>query len=104
MKARTLLFALILMATAHCKYDSLPVFGIITGYDARLCACCGGLMINFNNQTQSYSGDFYLIDNAPSDLGIQNNATFPIYAEVKYTLLSRCPGNVIRINSFRKIK
>ena|SRR5882762_11909109 len=104
MKLRVLLLLLILTVTSQCNYDSLPVYGVITGYDARLCACCGGLMINFNNQTQSYAGDFYLIDNRPSDLGIQSNATFPIYVGVTYSLLARCPGNVIRIESFKRIK
>jgi len=106
MKVSLSVFALILIVTS-CKYDdldSLKYNSIITGYDMRDCACCGGLMINFENQSQSYQGKFYLIDNLPTDLGIDNNTTFPIYAYVTYTELTKCSGNIIRIDYFRKIK
>src|SRR5579859_2723602 len=104
MKTKLLLFFVFSLAAVQCKYENLPVVGIITGYDARLCACCGGLLINFSGKTKSYEGDFHLIDNTAADLGIPSGATFPIYAQVTYTPLDRCPGNVIHLDSYRKIK
>ena len=50
--------------------------GIITGFDNRMCSCCGGLLINFKGETQSYVGEFYLIQNS-EELGIGRDARFP---------------------------
>ncbi len=91
------------MALESCSNNDLGRAAVITGYDGRKCACCGGLMINFENITQSYTGDFYLIDNS-SDLGLAN-ATFPLYASVTYTVSSNtCGGKHIHVNSFKRIK
>lgn len=92
------------LALGGCSYNDLGRLAVITGYDVRYCACCGGLMLNFENNTQSYVGDYYLVDNS-TDLNLPNNVTFPIYASVTYTLLSNtCGGKHIHINSYRRIK
>lgn len=92
------------LVLCSCSNNDLGRSAVVTGYDGRQCACCGGLMINFENNTQSYEGDFYLIDNV-NDLGLPNNVTFPIYAMVTYTLLpNTCGGKHIHINSFKRIK
>ena len=39
-------------------------------------------MINFNNETESYKGDFKLIKNS-ADIDIKPNDSFPIYVTVK---------------------
>lgn len=56
---------------------------IITGSDARMCICCGGLMITFNGETRQYKGDFKLVTNG-TDLGITDNDRFPIYLKVDW--------------------
>ena len=66
-----------------CKKETLANYNVvITGFDLRMCACCGGLMINFDEETKPYNGDFKLIENS-SDLGISENDNFPIYARVE---------------------
>ena len=79
--------------------------GVITGFDARACPCCGGLMISFKGETQPYQGEFYLIQNNPSELGINNNSTFPIYMKVDWTS-DRCAiggiGNLIKVTRFER--
>jgi hypothetical protein len=57
---------------------------IITGSDVRACICCGGLMITFNGDSKSYSGDFRLISNRAVDIGITPSDTFPIYVKVAW--------------------
>ena len=107
MKSSILLVLTILLLAGGCKEDTFYSNAVITGYDGRMCACCGGLMINFSNQTKPYAGDFYLIENSADQLGIPNNATFPIYAEVTYTKLSKCQSistHYIRISSFVRVK
>ena len=87
-----------------CSNNDLGRSAVITGYDPRYCACCGGLMINFENNAQSFTGDFYLIENS-GDVGIPINTTFPVYAIVTYTVSSNtCSGKHIRINSSRQTK
>lgn len=57
--------------------------GIITGADARMCVCCGGLMITFNGETRPYVGDYKHIENS-ADLGITEKDTFPVYVKVDW--------------------
>lgn len=67
--------------------DENVVHAVITGYDPRMCACCGGLMINFDGQTDpGFSTDYYLIKNDPASLGITANTIFPVHANVTWTL------------------
>ena len=56
---------------------------IITGSDVRACICCGGLMITFNGEARTYTGDFRLIENS-GDIGISENDRFPIYVKVDW--------------------
>src|SRR5215203_3988296 len=82
--------------------------GIITGFDSRLCSCCGGLMINFKGETQSYVGEFYLIQNSAGDLGIRQDAHFPLHVKVRWTREGLEPvtcalGNIIKVLSIKKL-
>jgi hypothetical protein len=95
-KSLPLLLLLIILSVNGCKKQSEPDFmneAVITGYDARMCVCCGGLMINFNNDSKPYSGTFYLIDHLPDNVKIDINSTFPVYMKVDWTFSSMCGGN-----------
>jgi hypothetical protein len=79
--------------------------GIITGFDSRACPCCGGLMINFKGETQPYKGEFYLIQNSPTEFGIGNYSTFPIYVKVNWEsvgCLQGGLGNLIKVTKFKR--
>jgi hypothetical protein len=82
-----------------CKKESTTVSdAVITGYDARLCACCGGLMINFENNPDPYTGTFYLINEMPANSGITTSSTFPIYLKVEWEKEpTKCPDHFINI-------
>jgi hypothetical protein len=80
---------------------------VITGFDSRMCPCCGGLMINFIGETQPYKGEFYLITNDPPELGISNNSVFPIRIKVDWTqngvgCTSGAIGNLIKLTRFKR--
>lgn len=75
---------------------------ILTGLDQRMCVCCGGLMITFGTDPTPYRDTFYLIDNAPAELGINDSATFPIYVKVSWQKLSKCAGKYIKVNRLIK--
>jgi hypothetical protein len=92
-----LLPVLILILSNSCKEkESYMNDGIITGFDLRECACCGGLMITFTNDPKPYSAEFKLIENE-ADLGITDKDTFPIYVKVdwKESLTSACNRIII---------
>ena len=76
--------------------------GIITGSDARMCICCGGLMITFDGETRPYAGDFRLIENS-ADLGITEKDTFPIYVKVDWKVDTNNVCNHIIIIRFKRL-
>ena len=94
MKILTKIFTLFVLASllfsiACKKHDCMKpkstlTDAIITGNDLRACACCGGLMITFTNNSTPYSEKFYIIDQLPTNSGINENSTFPINVRVKY--------------------
>ena len=101
MKKQFILLFIVCLALHQCTYSNLGAPAVITGWDPRYCACCGGLKIIIQNSTPA--GEFYLIQNS-SDLGIDMNATFPINAIVTYTMLpNTCGGKHVFINSFRRV-
>jgi hypothetical protein len=65
---------------------------VITGYDIRACVCCGGLMLNFNNDPIPYSGTFYLVNELPANSGIDNNTKFPLYVRITWKYNSKVCG------------
>jgi len=65
---------------------------ILTGYDIRDCACCGGLMVTFSNDTTRYSGAYYLVDKLPDNSGIDNNTKFPLYVKITWKYSSNVCG------------
>ena len=90
-----------------CEKDGDMDNGIITGFDNRMCSCCGGLLINFKGETQSYVGEFYLIQNS-AELGIDQNARFPMHVKVRWTQEGLEPvtcalGNIIKVLSIKKL-
>lgn len=76
---------------------------VIAGFDKRFCACCGGLVINFEGDTTLYSNNYYLIINKPEEFGIANDSQFPIYVKVDWEKVSNgCLNNEIKINKLER--
>ena len=89
---------LLILAVSSCKKSgnqaSYMNNAVITGYDLRLCACCGGLLINFSNDTIPYHGTFYDCDNTPAYLGIDSTTVFPVRLKADWKIDSAvCGGN-----------
>ncbi|MDO7887550.1 hypothetical protein [Hymenobacter cheonanensis] len=98
----SVLGGLLLLAGSCKKTDELAANAIITGYDPRMCACCGGLMITFTGKPQPFAGEFKLIDNS-AGLGISSTEKFPLYVQVDYiTLANTCGGQHIKITSLKR--
>ncbi len=104
MKAYIFILVLSCMYLTACKKDK-QVYkseGVITGYDRRTCALCGGLMINFNNDTTLYSPGFYIISNDPKQLAITEQTHFPLFISVDWQVdTSKKASNFIVITRFK---
>lgn len=89
-----LLFGIIfLLMITNCQKNNennVMTDAIVTGYDLRACACCGGLMVTFSNDTTRYSGAFYLVDELPNNSGIDNNTKFPLYVKINWKFSRVC--------------
>ncbi|MBS3913863.1 MAG: hypothetical protein KG003_05150 [Bacteroidetes bacterium] len=101
-----LLGVVALFSTTSC-YKKKTVEGfhpaVITGFDARECACCGGLLINFQNHVNSFDGEYRTISNDPAEFGITDSTAFPVYMKVRYAIdTTKCDGNFIKILEFQK--
>lgn len=95
--------AIIFYSCADNPAQSSMTDAVITGFDLRACACCGGLMINFNGDTASYKGEFYIISNNPAEFGITDISDFPIFVKVDWQKdTSACINNRIIITKFVK--
>ncbi|XZF14184.1 hypothetical protein ACTHGU_20590 [Chitinophagaceae bacterium MMS25-I14] len=77
--------ALTLSVLVSChKGDDQFSKAVITGYDYRKCSCCGGLMMNFGDNTQQYDSNFYLVSQLPAGTSIGAADIFPIKVYVQW--------------------
>lgn len=58
--------------------------GVITGYDPRTCAECGGLFITIKNDTTKNASPRYDINASLQQLGINPNTKFPINVDLNW--------------------
>lgn len=99
MKKIILLALLISVTILSCKKEPQEEYnGKITGYDLRMCACCGGTFITIDKVG-------YRIISLPPNSGIDlTKDTFPIYVIVSWHKSSTpCIGDEIIIDKIRKL-
>ena len=80
-----------------CKKESSTVNlqeAIITGYDMRLCGCCGGLMFSFDGNEEAYKGDFKIASELPASFQIPD--TFPLHVKINFEETGPC--NLIEVS------
>ena len=75
--------------------------GVLTGYDMRLCGCCGGIMISFSGTTAPYSGSYKLISNG-ADFGFNGAEKFPIAVKIDWVADSTSPCDKILIKRLKR--
>jgi hypothetical protein len=77
--------------------------GVITGFDLRDCACCGGVLINLNsNATELYTDSTYQVDQVPAGLIIDTSTVFPVFIRLDYERNTKKCGKTIDILRFEK--
>ena len=103
-KMLTLFFALGCIALSCKNDDDSPTqfesTAIISGLDLTLCACCGGWIINID-QEESARRFSELPQNATIDL---ENSTFPITVQLNWEASDEYCGNGIIIESIQLIE
>lgn len=100
MKKRIQIIILIFIAIA-CKEEG-PKFdnGMITGQDLRLCACCGGWIINIDDVNYR----FQTLPPMTKDIDLYNS-TYPIYVQLAWKPVKNpCLGDEIKVSYMREIK
>lgn len=97
------LILLILVTTCDKKEESTYMGeGVITGYDPRDCACCGGLLINLNSSsTEMFTDSTYQIDKVPENFIIDVNSSFPVFISLDYKYSGALCGTTIDITRFK---
>lgn len=99
---KTVLLAIITsVILSGCKKESMTS-AIITGFDSRMCACCGGLMITFTSNPDPYQGEFFLVTNDAAELEIAMTTSFPVYMQVEYEFKNICSKEVM-IKKYKKL-
>ena len=70
----------------------------ITGLDAKMCICCGGLEITIDNVTNTNGSNYFLIEQLPTGFTLGNNPKFPIAVTIDWKIdTTHCFGNYIDI-------
>ena len=71
----------------------------IIGYDARMCACCGGTEITIDNVQNPNGTSYFLIGKLPSNFTIPDNSKFPIAVKLDWIIdTAHCFGNYVDIS------
>jgi hypothetical protein len=88
---KKLITSLALLALSACQYDSVGFTdaGTLTGYDVRMCACCGGIFVAIKGATYRF---FELPKN--TSLILDGSTKFPV--QVRLSWVSRqtsCAGD-----------
>jgi hypothetical protein len=96
-----LLLTIMFNACEHKDYEYMGE-GVLTGYDPRDCACCGGLVINLNsNSTDFFTDSTYQIDIVPDDFDI-TSFDFPVLIKLDYERNGKLCGKTIDILKFER--
>ena len=99
---RKLIYLSICLFLLNCKKSEIePTYqseAIISGFDSRMCACCGGWKIRANNVD-------YLVNKMPSDFEEKLNKTsFQVTVLLNYDVNTGTCNNVSKYIDVSKIK
>ena len=88
-----------------CNKDEDPyIEATIVGYDLRLCACCGGLLVDLGDDNTSDTYQWYQKND---NLGVIPGDTFPMKVKIKYHhLVQSCVASKgeIEISALKIVK
>ncbi|MFZ1748722.1 MAG: hypothetical protein WAU01_00950 [Saprospiraceae bacterium] len=91
--SKSFIFILLLfISMASCQKDTDDYTDVtIQGYDLRLCACCGGLLVEIDAPIDGIHGDVYQWYQKHNKHGITGETKFPVKAKIKfYHLAESC--------------
>ncbi|HQW56737.1 MAG TPA: hypothetical protein PK076_11450 [Saprospiraceae bacterium] len=85
---RNFLFLIILsFSLSNCHKDNIGdgfVRATLLRYDLRECACCGGVMVHFDDPTLNSKDEFYQWFQNTNTFGINEFTAFPLSVKIKY--------------------
>ena len=107
MKTVILIISTLLLITVNsCDSKEESTYmgeGVITGFDQRDCACCGGLLINLNSgSAEMFNDSTYQIDKVPGNFDIDVNSNFPVFINLDYQKTTALCGKAIDIIRYER--
>jgi hypothetical protein len=79
-----IILVLSILTLGSCRKDKkVMVDATIQGYDSRMCACCGGIMISLPEGDDHYSWP-HLTDGLPAHFPIDSATKFPVYVRIAW--------------------
>jgi len=104
-KLKCIFYVVIIVVALSCsKEECVYTPATILGYDLRLCACCGGLMVDLGDDN---TNDVYQWYQKNDDLGVTYEDIFPLNVKIKYHhLVQTCIASKgeIEITGLEKVK
>ena len=87
------------LAITGCKKEAPYMSNAeITGFDYKMCLCCGGIEITIDNAPNPNGNTYFLIDQLPTNFTLGNNPKFPIAVTVDWKIdTAHCFGNYVDI-------
>jgi hypothetical protein len=78
------LIGMVMVVASCCKGDDNLKDAVITGYDLRACACCGGVRFNKGDDTMPYSSNTLLTDSLPAAFTSRYTLKFPMRVKLSW--------------------
>jgi hypothetical protein len=79
-----MLLLCVLMLNSCRKDKKVMVDAMIQGYDPRMCACCGGIMVSLPEAGDDYYSWPHLTDALPAHFRIDSATKFPLFVRVAW--------------------
>ena len=97
------LIALLTIIFPSCKKEETFMSNAtITGFDLKMCACCGGTKIIIDNLPNINNDTYYLIGQLPVGFSL-GNFQFPIAVKINYKITpTHCNGLYIDITKIER--
>src|SRR5438874_2362917 len=87
-----------LVAVSCRKDESYMNNAELTGWDLRMCPCCGGITLTIDNVPNPNGYSFFLTGYLPAGFNLGTNPKFPIAVKIDWKMdTTHCFGNYITI-------
>jgi len=93
-----------IFTTLSCRKDNPYMSNAeITGWDLRLCVCCGGITVTIDNVPNPNGYAFFLTGDLPAGFSLGDHPQFPIAVKIDWAIdTAHCSGKYIIISRIKR--